>query len=250
VNAVAAPALRTVAFGDLDARLWGCVQAGAEGVATVGSTEPESEADTVTVALESSSATEAWRVAGPGLELTVTAASPPASWTEPEGFDQLCRVRGRAQIGGSEQAVDCLGWRSARSGLELTRLDSVREVAAWFADEEGMSLSALRPAGARGHDRDALHASWFEPAGPLAVAEPRLSTTYARGGLPLHAGVELWLQAENEQEQYPRRAQGDALGVSVRLRHDLTELLVCPLRWHSRGSEGTGIYLLSTASRG
>lgn len=250
MSVAAALALRTVAFGDLDARLWGCVQAGAEGVATVGSTKARSEADTVTVAVEGSSATRAWRVAGSGLELTVAAASPPASSAEPEGFDQLCRVRGQARLGGREQGVDCLGWRSARSGLELARLDSVRVLAAWFADEEGMSLSALRPAGARGHDRDAVHANWFEPAGPLAVAEPRLSTTYARGGLPLHAGVELWLQAEDEQEQYPRRAQGDAVGVSARLQHDATELLACPLRWHSRGSEGTGIYLLSTASRG
>jgi hypothetical protein len=250
VSVAAALALRTVAFGDLDVRLWGCVQAGADAVATAGSTEAGSEADTVSVALEGSSASEPWHVTGSGLELTVAAASPPASWSEPEGFDQLCRVRGQAQIAGSARTLDCFGWRSARSGLELTRLDSVRVLAAWFADEEGMSLSALRPAGARGHDRDAVHANWFEPASPLVVAEPRLSTTYARSGLPLHAGVELWLQAEDEQEQYPRRAQGDAVGVSARLQHDATELLACPLRWHSRGSEGTGIYLLSTPSRG
>ncbi len=73
---------------------------------------------------------------------------------------------------------------------------------------DGIAVAAVRPRKASGHANDAVHAALLDPcAGVTAVAEPRLSTTYGGDGTPTRAGLELWLEDENEH--YPRRAAGD-----------------------------------------
>lgn len=251
MSPTATAGIRTLAFGHLDAGLWGCVWAGEQPVAVIGGLDETSSPHSGPVTIDGSSENEDWRIAGRDwgsagdrLELVVTGASAPASAGSLPGFEQLCRVTGRYALGTSEHAVDCLGLRALRDPLDLGRLDSMRVLFAWFEPDEGLSLTALRPRGARGHDADTVAATVFDPEGPTAVEDPRLSTTYGRDGLPVHAGMELWLAADGEGEQYPRRAAGDALGASVRLRHAGLELGASPLRWHSRGQEGAGVYLL------
>jgi hypothetical protein len=108
-----------------------------------------------------------------------------------------------------------------------------------------MSVTAFRPRKAKAHDGDLLAAAVIAPDGSPPVEDPRLSTTYAGDGWPARAGLELWLAGEEPDQQYPRRASGEALGVRARgLAGDL-ELQAEPFRWHSRGREGAGMYLLA-----
>ena len=95
-------------------------------------------------------------------------------------------------------------------------------------------------------------ASVFEPEGVRAVADPRLSTTYTAGGLPARAGLELWVDEEPPEDpdaeeapgQLPRRAAGEALGAGADWEVGGFAVHGAPVRWHRRGRDGAGVYLL------
>jgi hypothetical protein len=159
------------------------------------------------------------------------------------GWEQLCRVSGR--FGANE--VDCLGVRSAWSDdLELSRFESIRAVSVWFDPDEAFALTAFRPRKAKAHDGDLLAAAVIAPERSAAVEDPRLSTTYAADGWPLRAGLELWLASETDSEQqYPRRASGEAAGPRAEALAGELELQAEPFQWHSRGRVGAGMYLLA-----
>jgi hypothetical protein len=76
-----------------------------------------------------------------------------------------------------------------------------------------------------------------------AVADARVSTTYDRAGWPIRSSFELWLgQAE---EEFPRRAAGEALGPHASHAAPGLDVQASLFRWHSRGREGAGVYLLA-----
>jgi hypothetical protein len=163
-----------------------------------------------------------------------------------EGFDQLCRVRGRFELDGADRAVDSLGLWTSRSGsFDLGKLESVRAVSTWFEPDEGLALVAFRPRKAKAHDNDVITATVLGPEGSAPVEDPRLTTTYDAGGWPIRAGLELWLAAESEEEQYPRRASGEAAGGRAQSTAGDLDVRAEPFRWHSRGRDGAGIYLLA-----
>ena len=57
---------------------------------------------------------------------------------------------------------------------------------------------------------------------------------------------ELWLAAEGEDEQhFPRRASGEAAGARTETAAGELDLRAEPFRWHSRGREGAGMYILA-----
>jgi hypothetical protein len=64
--------------------------------------------------------------------------------------------------------------------------------------------------------------------------------------------IELWLDQDPEVEQFPRRAAGEALVTRGASAAEPTaasvdgepEVQAQPLRCHSRGREGAGVYLL------
>jgi hypothetical protein len=247
---------RALAFGDLDGGLWGVAWSptvdGALSVAVGAGSVAEVVAATLTGAAED----EEWRIEGDGLELVLSPSTEPAG-ERPRGglvgFDQLCRAVGPMVLGGTELEVDAPGWRGARDGqLELDRIESFRLVAAWFGSDEGLALVALRPRGARGQDSDLVAASVLEPGGAPRVDDPRLSTTYTAAGVPSKAGLELWfeepethdVEANGEQELLPRRAAGEAVGAGLDWEAAGFALHAAPLRWHSRGEDGAGVYLL------
>jgi hypothetical protein len=146
-------------------------------------------------------------------------------------------------LDGVGRDVDCLGLRSYAADADLHSLDSVRQVLAWFAPDDGIALSSRRPRGAKGHDRDAVAAIVLEPDGPVAVAEGRLSTTYAQSGLPARVGLELWLT--EEEDQFPRRVAGEALGVGADGQAVDLAVGLHAFRCHSRGRDGGGAYLVA-----
>jgi hypothetical protein len=246
VSAEAAAALRTLAFGDLGAGAWGCAWGTSAPQIALGTPRTEAQLRGVPVSIGGSLPGEDWSVAADGVELTVSpeAESVPASFTAVPGFDQLVRVRGRAVVSGAERQIDVPGRRGVRPGLDLGQLESIREVCAWFAPGDGIALTALRPRGAKGHDRDVIGACVFEPGNALEVADPRLSTTYTGDGHPAKVGLELWLDLDDSDQQYPRRAAGEAMSAGAAWEQPGLAFEAHLLHCHSRGEEGVGVYLL------
>jgi hypothetical protein len=234
--------LRTLTFGDLDSGIWGIALdfgPGQPGLALV--------ADRAGAAAPGATLTADWKLTGERLELD--------SETDGGGESEaLTTVRGRLSINGAEHRIDCLGRAGTRPELDPLAFDSVRDVSAWFAPDDGLALTAARPRGSKGHRDDQLTAVVFEPGGPLPVAEPRLSTTYDAGGAPARAGVELWLIAPGEDAEsveetarYPRRAAGEAAGDPARATAGTLAVQARLFRWHAHGRTGAGVYALVRA---
>jgi hypothetical protein len=250
------PVLRTLAFGDLDLSVWGAgwfadpadealTALGATGrPALLSGTRPSVEATDGEWRLDSDTAS---LIIAPAGEAAVLHARE----EEIQGGEQLCRVTGRFAIDGTEHAVNCLGMRTWWAGpLDLDRYESIRVVASWFAEpDEGLGLIAFRARKARAHDADALAAALIAPDGATAIEDPRLSTTYEAEGWPVRAGLELWpAPSENGEQPYPRRASGEATGPRTEATAGRLDLRAEPFRWHSRGRDGAGLYILARRS--
>jgi hypothetical protein len=242
-------ALRTLAFGD--GSVWGASWSAESAGAALTALGAGSETAVVPdVRLSDGDARPdtglEWRLEADGVALVAAPVGEPVDVQATQdglaGWDQLCRVTGTL---GSNQ-VDCLGLRSSWSDdVEPAQFDSIRAVAVWFDPDEAFALTAFRPRKAKHHGGDLLAAAVIAPDGSAAVEDPRLSTTYAADGWPARAGVELWLAGDEPERQYPRRASGEALGPRAQATAGELELQAEPFRWHSRGREGAGMYLLA-----
>jgi hypothetical protein len=239
--------LRTVTFGTLEGGPWGAAWCSGWPLILLAPTPDQPLRAIPDARMEGSGPTEEWQLAGHGLELAVRGEGLPAEIDadpDPPGFDQLCRVHGSGSIDGVELVVDCLGVRGARHDVDVRANDSIRRVATWFDPDEAIALVAVRPRKSKGHGRDDVSASVLTTGEATVVADPRLSTTYAADGTPARAGVELWLDGEDGQ-QYPRRAAGESVAAGTKVaEHDL-DLTAELFRWHSRGRDGAGVYLLA-----
>ncbi len=238
--------MQTLAFGDLAAGVWGAAWlSGDRAFVCLG--DPEARA-LPAARLEGSDGDEEWRLLGDGSALSASPVGEELALADgdgaPAGFEQLCRVRGRLALGGAEQEVDCLGRRAIRTAeFDPKRVDSVRDLSAWFESEECLAVVALRPSGARGHDADAITAAVLAPEASAAVADPRFSTTYTRAGAPIRSSLELWLG--EDEEEYPRRAAGEAVGPHASHLDGGVNVQASLFRWYSRAVEGAGVYILA-----
>jgi hypothetical protein len=242
--------LRTVTFGALEGGPWGAAwsTAGSPFLLLAASTNAEPRW-TPLAAIRGSQSDEDWQLSGEGVDLEVSAVGEPAEIADDDrtvGFDQLCHVGGRALLGNDELAIDSPGLRGARADVDPAAYGSIRHVSIWFDSGEGIALLALRPRKAKDHSRDIVSAALLEASAATVVAEPRLSTTYTAAGIPARAGLELWLDDE-EHEHYPRRAAGESVAGGARLADDGVEVRGQLFRWHRRGTEGAGVYLLARA---
>ncbi len=249
--------LRTLAFGDLDTGTWGAVWSQGDARPALLSLGSGSGAVTRQVSIVGSGEDDEWRLEGDGVELTFTAraraAVAPIAGAQIGGFEQLCEVGGRFVIGADEHELhQCPGRRGARiPKVELARVQSAREVSAWFGPGDAFALLALRPLGAAGHGQDLVGAALLDSGGAVTLTDPRLSSTYDAAGRATRASVELWL-GPPDNEQYPRRATGEALGPAgeavdaggERLDPGL-ELHTALWRWRSGAHEGAGVYVLA-----
>lgn len=210
-----------------------------------------------------SSPSAEWWVTGEGLDLAVApgangaaegGADVSGSVTMEGGFDQLVTVRGEFSANGARE-VELLGCRGERD-QELAPGDFglLRDIRAWFSPQEGLALLAVRPRRGSTHADERLSATLFEGGQPVAVEEPRLSTTYGDDGLPIRATLELWLPESESEERtedaepvvnYPRRAAGEAAGPAS--AHEIGGLTVQvrPFKWRAAGREGAGVYLMA-----
>ncbi len=242
--------LRTVSFGDVDGSVWGAgLRAGSAGALIIGG----GSGDPIQVTLPAggwSADGATWRIAADGVELEVDAVTEEReSFPHPDGRDpirgvqELCRVRGTVTRSGGEHRLDCPGTRTVIDGVDPGGLDSVRAVAGWFASDEAFTLLALRAPRSRGQESDLVAATLFDPEGWVPVADPRLSTTYDGAGVPTRVSLELWVnEGENE---FPRRAAGEAAAPGAAVTAEGLEVRATPLRCHSHGREGGGVYLLA-----
>jgi hypothetical protein len=239
--------LRTCAFAELATGVWGAVWAlDAPGGAFVALGD-RSNATAVAAALDGADSGADWVLAGEGVQLTVSGRPQAAAAGDVDGggFEQLCRVCGRVELADARRDLASVGYRAVRNLADpLDRCDSIRAVAALFEPDEAIGLFAVRPRRAKGHETDAINAALIEQEGAVSVADPRLSTTYADGGRPMRAALELWVKDEQGEDRL-RRAAGEALGVhatgtigDLRARAEL-------FAWHSRGRDGLGTYLLA-----
>jgi hypothetical protein len=160
------------------------------------------------------------------------------------GYEQLCRVRGTVTVGGRRLTIDGLGQRGHSWGApDWETMSLARTLSAWIDDGLAVTLTAVRPAKADAHGREVVAATILERGEdgdgvrPVAVADPRLSTTYDAGGRQRHAGLELWV----DEDGHPRRAAGEVVcGTTLdlgRLRLDCAFF-----RWRMDGREGVGRY--------
>lgn len=241
-------AFRSVSFGDLDGDLWAAAIDGELRLLALGTPAGRQHRlgrDSIHWTVSG----ERWTLSADGLEVAIDPCDRPPAPTAGDGgagagLDQLCHVSGRITIDGVEHEIDCQGTRTSRDqGVDLYGLDSLRGVCAWFGAGEGLTLLSLRPHGAADHSRDVATASVYAPEAWQTVVEPRLSTTYTANGAPTRVGLELWL--EDGEEHYPHRAAGEVAGPAVDLQADGLSVSVAPLRCHSRGRQGAGVYVLA-----
>jgi hypothetical protein len=246
--------VRAVAFGNPDGSVWGAgLDAGVPALVAAGSAEP------VAVTIAWSADTPEWGLTGDRVSLTVSPmvppsaepapqadgdASPAPAAAEPEpawsGRQELCRVTGT--VAGAE--IDCIGVRTELTQVRPGEFGSVRGFSGWVSADEAVTLLALRSGSEAHHERDLLAATVFDSDGWMTSSDPRLSTTYDDDGNPTRATLELWI-SQGERE-FARRAAGEAAGPAVTVAGGDMTLWVLPLRCHSRGSDGAGVYLLAS----
>jgi hypothetical protein len=137
---------------------------------------------------------------------------------------------------------------SAQAALRLEfaeadpgRLDSARFVAVCLEDGDCLTLSALRPPGAKGQDRDEISVALPESRREFSVFDPRLSTEYSGSGAPRRFGIELWLGDDPDGDQHPWRLGGEATGAAP-FSHG--PLRAYAMSVHSAERSGVGLYVV------
>jgi hypothetical protein len=188
------------------------------------------------------------RAGGAEVILEFAATGPPAEVGDRDpiaraggmvGYEQPCRVRGRARVRDRAFEVSGVGQRGHQWGVpDWDRISLARTVTAWTRDGDGVALNAVRSKKSGDHGSEAVWAAIVGPEGTVAVDDPRLSTTYDADGRHRRAGIELWVR---EEDPFPQRASGEVLcGSSL----ELGELrLDCAFfEWRLEGRDAVGRY--------
>jgi hypothetical protein len=233
--------LRLLSFGDGGDQIWGAaIQAGSAAtlVVTPQAASAATGAEQVSIEAENGG----WRVTAWGLELTFTPVGDGRHEPSAAG-DQLCRVQGRVTLPAGERVIDSPGTVSVAADEDPARFDSIRAVTGWFADDRGVALRALRPDEKKGHERDIVAATLFDPDEWMTVTDPRLSTTYRPDERPSAASLELWVGEGDEL--YPRRAAAEAVALPSEATGERIRLSLTPLLCHAGGLDGAGVYLIA-----
>jgi hypothetical protein len=231
MSRLAVPIPPVLAFAALDGSRWGVAAGGEQGLVAVAETGARGAAEVGPGQLRRTAAGQ-WEMRRDGD--LVTAVEQPAEATAEPGDDALRLVR----LSGAVEATGIV-----HTGRAETLADSARLLFAWFPGDRAMALLAVRPARAKGQDRDELSIACLgEPEGQR-VFDPRLSSTYGEEGLR-RVGVEVWLGESEDADLHSLRLAGEALGPVARLGLDGVLVQAQPFAGHSRGQSGIGVYVL------
>jgi len=233
--------LRTLAFAAPAGGAWGAAlfPAGDAGALIVGDA---AGAAVLAARLTPGGEADGWRIESDGAALLVTAQGELAEVAEFAGFEQRVVVCGQATVGGRHFEIVAPGCHGQRTpAVELPATESIRVVSAWFGEQGAMGLVSLRPRKARGHEGDTVSAALLGEEAEPPISGPRLSSTYSATGQPVKVNIELWYE---DPERHPRRVAGEATGSGAQGRSGGWELRAELLQCHTRGEEGTGVYLL------
>jgi predicted secreted hydrolase len=200
---------------------------------------------------ETESPLERWTLRAEGelrFELTFEALTPPAEYGGRqavvkaggmEGYEQVCRVTGTMLVDGRERPVNGFGQRGHSWGNpDWDKIALTRSVGAWFEDGTGAVLATVRPAKAEHHADEGIWAAVLDAERALSVEDPRLSTTTDEAGRQIRAGVELWVDKDDD---YPLRGTGEVLAGST-LELGALRLDVAFFAWHIEGRTAIGRY--------
>jgi hypothetical protein len=192
-----------------------------------------------------------WTVRADGdvqFALTFEAVTEPASYRGRqalvkaggmEGYEQLCRVRGTMRAGGRDRPVRGLGQRGHSWGNpDWDKISLTRAIGAWFDDGTALVVGTVRPASAQHHADEAAWGASLTADLVRDLDEIRLSTTSDGEQRQIRAGVELWL---DKNDDYPYRGLGEVLTGST-LELGALRLDVAFFRWHIEGRTGIGRY--------
>lgn len=230
----AVPIPPVLAFAALGGSSWGVAAGGDQGLVAVAETGAPGPVEVGPGQLRRTAAGQ-WEMRRGGD--LVTAVEQPAHVTAEPGDDALRLVR----LSGAAEATGIV-----HPGRAESSADSARMLFAWFPGDRAMGLLAVRPARAKGQDRDELSVACLgEPEGQRAF-DPRLSSTYGDEGLLRRVGVELWLGESEDGDLHSLRLAGEALGPAARLELDGVLVQAQPFAGHSRGQVGIGVYVLIT----
>lgn len=228
-------------FGAPDAGLWGMLVGGDQPrLALVGGGDVSGNLQLQAADL-SGNDDRAWAVASAGSKLRLEATTPAAAAASGEPRMVAVRVTGSASIAGHLQQIEIPG---VLGDLTLSeRGDSARLLGCWFSGGHEVGLLALRPHGAKGHDRDAISAIALGETG--AVFDPRFSTTYNTDGRPREAALELWIGSDPDGDQHPSRIAAVATGACAITEVAGVQIQACAMRCLHRGQGGAGVYVLA-----
>jgi hypothetical protein len=152
-----------------------------------------------------------------------------------EGYEQLCRVSGSV----NGKPLNGVGQRGHSWGNpDWDKIALTRSIGAWFADGTGVALASVRGVKASNHADEAAWGASFTRESAAEIAEVRLSTTSDGGARQIRAGLELWLDKDDE---FPFRGLGEVVTGST-LELGALRLDVAFFRWHVDGRTGYGRY--------
>lgn len=227
-------------FGDADLGLWGLLVDGTAPSLALGPLRCEPGQTRLESATVDHDDGQIWTVTAGDRTLRIERAEP----TTTSGGElplEPVRVTGTIALGGTEQEID-LGGALTEARLE-GGIESLRVVGSWFPAGRQVALRCARPRDSKGHDRDQIGVIATGERLPIAF-DARLSTTYDGAGTPLEAGIEMWIGADEEGEQYPRRVTGVATGAGVQSEDQRLSVAAYALDCLSHGEMGAGVYVL------
>lgn len=187
---------------------------------------------------------DASALSGPEVELQIAPEGEPSPAAPSGAGERPCRIQGTVGSDPEQLTVAAAGTRLTIPVL-AKRFDLLQLAAAWLDSGVCAFLAAVRPARAPGHDRDVVSAWHRNSERSALVADPRISITRLGDGAPLRLGLELWLESDDGESEYPRRLTGEITDAR-------TELTGARLRGaahcvHWRGAQGAGHGLLLEA---
>ncbi len=151
--------------------------------------------------------------------------------------------RRRSSTGSSTARASASHPRRRPTGMAL---ESLRDVSAWFERDEGVAALAVRPRKASGHADDESSARGDRRRRPAHGRRPAAVDDVRRRRDADADEPRAVDRPREESEQYPRRIAGEATGPGrARGASTGSSSSRAPLRCHSRGRDGAGVYLLA-----